>query len=144
MRNHGESKKTIKTNLRRSSNPFERKCSCAIHDPTVESKRLFTVTSKDFKKTDLKKPIEKSLISKKTKYVCDNCLNFENSDKREGQQIVDIEDTKSDASNDQRNIENIRDEDEYRNERQEFDFHFINKTVKVINERQVSDSDIQN
>ena len=136
--------KRLKTNLWRSSNPFERKCSGAIHDPTVESKRLFTVTSKDFKKSDLRKRIEKSLISKKTKYVCDNCLNFENSDKREGEKIVDIEDTKSDASNDQRNIEDIDDEEEYQNERQEFDFDFINKTVKVINERQVSDSDIQN
>ena len=58
--------------------------------------------------------------------------------------IVDIEDTKSDASNDQRNIEDIEDEEEYQNERQEFDFDFINKTVKAINERQVSDSDIQN
>lgn len=116
--------KRLKTNLRRSNNPFERKCSCAIHGPTVESKRLFTVTSKDFKKSDLKKLIEKSLISKKTKYVCDNCLNLENSDKRKGEKIVDIEDTKSDASNDQRNIENIKDEEEYQNERQEFDFHF--------------------
>jgi hypothetical protein len=34
-------------------------------------------------------------------------LNYENSDKREGEKIVDIEDTKSDASNDQRNIEDI-------------------------------------
>ena len=58
--------------------------------------------------------------------------------------IVDIEDTKSDASKDQRNIEDIEDEEEYQNERQEFDFDFINKTVKAINERQVSDSDIQN
>jgi hypothetical protein len=136
--------KRLKTNLRRSSNPFERKCSCAIHDPTVESKRLFTVTTKDFKKSDLKKLVEKSLISKKTKYVFDNCWNYENSDKREGKKIVDIEDTKSDASNDQRNIEDIEDEEEYQNERQEFDFDFINKTVKAINERQVSDSDIQN
>jgi hypothetical protein len=71
-------------------------------------------------------------------------LNYENSDKREGEKIVDIEDTKSDASNDQRNIEDIEDEEEYQNERQEFDFDFINKTVKAINERQVSDSDIQN
>jgi hypothetical protein len=64
--------KRLKTNLRRSSNPFERKCSCAIHDPTVESKRLFTVTTKDFKKYDLKKLVKKSLISKKAKYVFDN------------------------------------------------------------------------
>lgn len=71
--------KRLKTNLRSSNNPFERKCSCVIHDPTVEYKRLFNVTSKDFKKSDLNKLIEKRLVSKKN--VCDNCLNFENGDK---------------------------------------------------------------
>lgn len=88
--------KRRKPNLRSSNNPFERKCSCAIHDPTVEYKRLFNVTSKDFKKSDLNKLIEKRLVSKQN--VCDNCLNFENGDKGVWEKNVNIEDTKHNDS----------------------------------------------
>ena len=70
---------TRQTQSQPNSFLFTKECKCKDHDIYLCNKvvsRIYTVTSKDFSKTDLNWLIKNSKLTSRSKYVCNICLDY--------------------------------------------------------------------